>query len=202
MAIIIEQDIFRFEIAVDESKGMKVPKGKANLSNIKLCKRDLEFFLVLKVEEQLPATVEIQNKVELFRGLESEAQLHQERVLEGLQDLPLGLCMLDLVTLHNRLFLQDLHRINLSVLLPSDLHDFAEAAATKYFQELEIGDGYLVRSLYHLFCRQLVFGCLRFIGFHFLVTVVFSDFFHVVPAFPEDLLAVLRVFGDDILPKV
>ena len=51
--------------------------------------------------EKLSAVHEGEHKVELFWGLEGELEVHDERVLDLSQDIPLGDGVLDLIPFDN-----------------------------------------------------------------------------------------------------
>mmetsp|Transcript_49789 Transcript_49789/g.132043 ORF Transcript_49789/g.132043 Transcript_49789/m.132043 type:complete len:359 (+) Transcript_49789:528-1604(+) len=79
---IIEQTIFRFEIAVKNLLRVKVLETQEDLTEVEARIRLLETAPLEHVEEQLSATTEIQHKKKVGACLESPVEGHDERVSE------------------------------------------------------------------------------------------------------------------------
>ena len=60
------------------------------------------------------------------------------RVIDDLQNIPLGLGVLDLVAGDDCLLLEDLHREDLAIILFSHQHHLAEASTAQHLQQVKV----------------------------------------------------------------
>jgi len=82
----VKDDVLGLKITVDNSVAVETLKGKDDFCGVKSCSKFGKFLLFSQVEEQLPTVEEIDHKVKSFWRLESVVQLHDERVVDSLQD--------------------------------------------------------------------------------------------------------------------
>ena len=90
------------------------------------------------MEEQFTAIEEVCDKVESLIRLESVVELHNERMRDQLHNVPLNLRVLLLVVPNHEIFLECLHREDLSVIFFLCHIDFAKRASSDHLEQLEI----------------------------------------------------------------
>ena len=86
MSRIIKEDVFWFEIPVDNVETVKTFQSAKELSGIESRSIDIEALLTLQVVEKLSSIDKGQYKVELFRGLERKFERNNERIIDLGQD--------------------------------------------------------------------------------------------------------------------
>ena len=90
------------------------------------------------MEEKLTAIEEVCDKVESLIRLESVVELDHERMRDQLHNVPLNLRVLLLVVPNHEIFLECLHREDLSVIFFLCHIDFAKRASSDHLEQLEI----------------------------------------------------------------
>ena len=126
-----QYQIFGFKIAIDDASLMKMFDAEDDLGGVEADAIKGEGDFPLQVLKQLTAIDVLHHKVELVGSLEDIVELYQERVVEHHQDPPLGQGVGELVSLHDVLFIQLLHRIDLPCRLVLDLHHLPKATYKK-----------------------------------------------------------------------
>lgn len=101
-------------LPVNDIKLVHVLQCQGDLRRIEPSSGFREFTKLTEVEEELPPSTVIQDKIQLILGLKRHIQAHDEGVLDIAQYIPLGLCMLHLIPLNDILLLQHFHGINLA----------------------------------------------------------------------------------------
>ena len=82
-----------------------------------------EAFVALEMVKEFSTVDVIHDKEEFVRGLEGIVEVDEERMAELLQDALLGTCVFQLVSLDDCGLVEDLHGVDLAVVLLSHLHD-------------------------------------------------------------------------------
>lgn len=90
------------------------------------------------MEEQRTTGDELHSKIQLVVGLEGKLQTTQEGKIDFLENLPLVDGMFDLIPCHHRRLLQDLQRVDASVVLVPHEKHLSERSASNHTQQLEI----------------------------------------------------------------
>mmetsp|Transcript_58483 Transcript_58483/g.163922 ORF Transcript_58483/g.163922 Transcript_58483/m.163922 type:complete len:330 (+) Transcript_58483:68-1057(+) len=128
VAIGVEEQVLRLQIAVDDAQAVQVCDGRGHLRRVEDRSALAEPACAAQVVEQLAPGAELHDHVELRRGLEGVVKRHDEGVRHGLQDRPLGLRVLLLVALDDVLLAEHLHRVHLVILRALHEHDLAIGA--------------------------------------------------------------------------
>lgn len=82
MACIIQQDILRLQISVNNLKPMQTLQRAQQFSGIESGAIDIKALFLLQVVEQFAAIDECEDQVKLFGGLEGEFEWDDERVVD------------------------------------------------------------------------------------------------------------------------
>ena len=90
------------------------------------------------MEKQLASVEKICHEVESLSRLESVVKLNDKWMRNLLHDVSLNLCILDLIVLDDKIFLECLHRIDFSIILFLGHVDFPERPSSNDFEELEV----------------------------------------------------------------
>mmetsp|Transcript_4405 Transcript_4405/g.16062 ORF Transcript_4405/g.16062 Transcript_4405/m.16062 type:complete len:287 (-) Transcript_4405:489-1349(-) len=171
VALVVEQDVLRLQVSVDDAHLMKILQRQDYLSSIEASARLREDFLPCDVGEQLPPVDEVHHKAQPVGCLECVMKLDDERMVHNFKSPPLSLGGLNEPTFVDRLvdvydssqvlallklslklgsvpllalegiFRDDLHRINLSGINLSHLQDFSIGSFPDDAQALKVGDG-------------------------------------------------------------
>lgn len=96
VTLVGEKEVLWLEVTVDDSGVVQVLEREADLGAVELDALDRELLLALKVEEQLTAVDEVEDEVEFVVGLEAVMEVHEERVVQFLEDVKLRHCVIDL----------------------------------------------------------------------------------------------------------
>lgn len=89
VTINIDENVLRFEVAINDIEIMEVLDPEQNLAKIKLGQFFRKTFKFAQVEEDFTACADIDNKEQLVLILEGPVHLHYERVVNLLQYLSL-----------------------------------------------------------------------------------------------------------------
>jgi len=82
VTLIVEQDIFWLEIAVDDVEAVQALEGAQQLSRVETTAVDIETLFPLQMMEQLAAVDKSKNEVELLGTLEGKLEGNDERVVD------------------------------------------------------------------------------------------------------------------------
>ena len=141
MPRVVEQDIFRLQVAVYDVEAVQVLERAQELSSVEARAVLVELALALEVVEQLAAVDEGHAKVEFVRGLEGELERHDERVVHEREHGALREDVRDFARARRDVRLAD--RLEgvypVRVLLP-DLHHLPERALPDDLEEVELLD--------------------------------------------------------------
>jgi hypothetical protein len=96
VARVIQEDILRLQIPINDVESMKAFESTQELSRVKSSAIDLEFLLFLQMVEQLTAVDECLDKVKLFKRLKREFQRDDEWIVDLGKDRPFGQRMCNL----------------------------------------------------------------------------------------------------------
>lgn len=78
VALVVQDDVLRLQVTVNDSILMKAFKGTNELGSIEACPGLGEALLLSQMIEELPSIEEVHNEIELLGGLERVVQLHDE----------------------------------------------------------------------------------------------------------------------------
>lgn len=95
-------------------------------------------FYLLEVEEQRTTRDELHSKVQFVVGLKSKLQTTEKGKVDLLENLPLVDGVFYLIPRHHRRLLQDLQRVDASVVLVPHEKHLSERPASNHTQQLEI----------------------------------------------------------------
>ena len=90
------------------------------------------------MEEELTAIEEVCDKVESLRRLECVMELDDKRMRDQLHNVSLNLRILLLVVPNHEIFIESLHRVDLSVIFFLSHIDFAKGASSDHLEQLEV----------------------------------------------------------------
>lgn len=82
MAGIIEKNVFRFQVTVNNVETVQTLKRTQQLRGIETGSIDIESLFFLQMVEQLTTIDEGQDEVQFFRGLEGKLEGNNERVVD------------------------------------------------------------------------------------------------------------------------
>lgn len=134
MAVVVEQNVFRLEIAVNDVKGMQVIEGERHLCRIKFgdwIREPLTNWIngwegdntggtdirPPQEGEEFPSGYIVHYHVEIGVILESAPEVYDKGMLNGFQDCLFIVCVLDLLCLDNLFFAQDFDGVKAKVVL-------------------------------------------------------------------------------------
>lgn len=108
MSSVIEKNVLRLEISVDNLEAVQTLESAQQLCGVETGSVDIKSLLPLQMVEQLSAVHKRQHEVQLFRRLERELQRNNKWVVDLCKDRSLGKCVCDFrsrdnVSLANRL---------------------------------------------------------------------------------------------------
>ena len=135
----IEQDIFRLEIAVDDTVGMQISQCLHHFSGVDPNSVFFELLFRSQVSEHFTAIQEIDDEIQFGFCLEGKVQPNDVRILRMLQDLSLCLSFDEQVFLQQLIFLEDFHRIMVACVFLHDKVDFTKASSANDFLVFKVG---------------------------------------------------------------
>lgn len=141
MAISIQQDILRLEIAIDDVMIVEMLQRKDQFCNVKLGPRLLETALLLQMPEELATRHVVRDQIKIRWCLEGKLEPDDEgRSGHGRpdKDIPLSQGMRNLFLLDDNLLRQDLHRVDTLRVLLFYLINLAECTFADELQNLKI----------------------------------------------------------------
>jgi hypothetical protein len=139
MAVAVEQQIFRLQVAVDDVVRVQVVQRERDLGGVELCDGVGEALGLAQQTKQLPALDKVHDHVQVLGVLEGAPQRDQERVLDLLQHAPLVVGVLDLLHLDHLRLLQHLDGVEARIVLGLDEVHAPEAAGAERALDGEVG---------------------------------------------------------------
>jgi len=138
VSLLIHQNVFRFQIPVDNLISVKIPKCHEYLSTDKLDSFLREPLVLAEVIEDIPSLNVFQEKVESKIILENVIHCQNERILGLKQDVFLSTRVYNLAFFYQDVFINPLHGVLLAI--PSVNHEehFPERSLIKHLLNLEI----------------------------------------------------------------
>lgn len=115
VAIIVDQNIFWFQVPIYDLGCMQIFQSKNSLSKIELCYMFLETSLLLEMEEQFTSWAKIQNEVVVTLSFEVVMHFDDLRMIRSAKDLFFNVYLFFLLLIVYELLLDALHRIQLSI---------------------------------------------------------------------------------------
>lgn len=116
MTLLVDQNILRLQIAVDDPKIVDVREGNNDLRSVERNSgfvKTLRFlFLGLDVCEKFTAADKLHNEVKLVFSLERKLHVHDEGRPDRCEDLTLSHDVLELVLLDDVILTEYLHSVN------------------------------------------------------------------------------------------
>mmetsp|Transcript_21201 Transcript_21201/g.46764 ORF Transcript_21201/g.46764 Transcript_21201/m.46764 type:complete len:209 (-) Transcript_21201:162-788(-) len=164
MTVCIEKHVLGLEVTIDDVHGVKVRNAEQDLRAVETTPRLRETTCAAQVVEELSARAKLKHEVELRWRLKGIVQVDDEGMCHSLQDVPLGLRVLNLVPLQDVVFPEHLHGIDGLVLVVPDEHDLAIGTFANDLEQLEIVQGGATRAAgpwcgCRLSCRRRRWGC-------------------------------------------
>lgn len=144
MSLSIQQNIFRFQISIDNVLLMKMLNGQTQFCYVKLGLFFRESDLACEMEAEISAWTVIQREIEVMRSLEGEMQIDNEDVIGLFEDIGLDDCVLQLLLKDQVLFLQGFEGVKATVYVQFGQENLAECARTKSVEDRKGGKVYLV----------------------------------------------------------
>ena len=143
----IEQNILRLEIPIDDTVGVEAPECFDELSCIEASPPLAKLLIFAQVVEQLAAIEEIHDEVELGGRLERIVQFYDKWTVNLFEDVPLSLRLNKEVAFGDNGLGQLFHRVEIFRPIPSHEVDFTEGPSTNNLDQFEvIQANFLVRS--------------------------------------------------------
>ncbi len=118
----------------------------------------MRIYFYLQVREQFAAVDEIHHEAELIGCLEGVVQIHQKRMHQILQNIQLGERVLNFASRDDGLLDEHLHRVDLVVVLLSNLEHLAEASLAYDAHKIEIFQAQRFRRRRHTTARGCLLG--------------------------------------------
>lgn len=183
----VEQDVLRLQVSVQNLILVQVADGLHQLSGIDLCSLLVKLFLFSQVSEHFASVHEIDGQVQLGIGLEGVVQFDNVRTLGMLQDLALGVDLLEHVKLDKHVLAHYLERIGFLVVdLPHQTY-LPEGAPAYDLQVLEV-----INADPRVRRQQVLDNDLRELPLALLIHVLFGlHFLSVQPAHLTHLILFL-----------
>eukprot|EP00356_Strombidium_inclinatum_P013802 CAMPEP_0170495136 /NCGR_PEP_ID=MMETSP0208-20121228/15034_1 /TAXON_ID=197538 /ORGANISM="Strombidium inclinatum, Strain S3" /LENGTH=161 /DNA_ID=CAMNT_0010771279 /DNA_START=594 /DNA_END=1079 /DNA_ORIENTATION=+ len=138
MTVGVQENVFWFKIAVDNSDPVEVAQGLDQLGCVDLGPLLIESLFTAEVREKLATVEVVDDEVELGLRLESEVQFNYVGAVHVLEDVPLGLGLHQQIALDELVLAQDLHGEGQPrVLLAHEVH-LPEGPSADDLDELEV----------------------------------------------------------------
>jgi hypothetical protein len=81
VAVLVDKNVLRLKIAVDDALEMQVLQGEDDLSGVELASVFLKAAFVGKMVKELTAVYKVHDQVEVLTVLERKVELHYKRVV-------------------------------------------------------------------------------------------------------------------------
>mmetsp|Transcript_53031 Transcript_53031/g.105427 ORF Transcript_53031/g.105427 Transcript_53031/m.105427 type:complete len:387 (+) Transcript_53031:747-1907(+) len=143
VADLIQQDVFRLQVAVDHIEGMQVAEAEGDLRSVEAHTLDGESSLALESIEEFAARQVVEHHVKFALVLESEKHAREERMPDLLEDVRLCLCVLHLIAPDDGLLLEDLHSIDVGGVLLAHEHDLTETTLAEHLEQIKVLQSHL-----------------------------------------------------------
>ena len=137
IAILVQQNILRLEIPINNLLLVEVAEGQGDAQTVELGSLLRELSRLSKMHKQLAASDKLHDEEDLEVGLEDELHAHEERMVGLLQNIFLKHGRLNLIVVQNDIFSERLHcKHCLGVLLLHQEH-FSETALANNLLDFE-----------------------------------------------------------------
>mmetsp|Transcript_11936 Transcript_11936/g.24230 ORF Transcript_11936/g.24230 Transcript_11936/m.24230 type:complete len:330 (-) Transcript_11936:2835-3824(-) len=135
----LQEHVLRLQVPVNDVDVVQGLEGERDLANVELSPALLHPAHLAEEGEEVAPLDEVHDHVQLRVGLEGVRKRHHEGVTRRLlKYVPLRLRPLHLPPPHQLRLLQNLHRVNVAILLVPDLHHLAKPPPAQDREELEV----------------------------------------------------------------
>mmetsp|Transcript_32743 Transcript_32743/g.74787 ORF Transcript_32743/g.74787 Transcript_32743/m.74787 type:complete len:263 (-) Transcript_32743:102-890(-) len=141
MTVIGKEDVFWLQVSVDITETVQAFQREHHLGCIKPSSSLGEFFLPRQMIEEVTSTEIIHDQVQLPTGLEGTMQVHHEGVLDIGHNISFSRGVLHFLIFDHVVFVNCLHRENLSAQLFPHHHHLSKTTVTNDFQQLKVVHG-------------------------------------------------------------
>ena len=138
VAILIEQDILRLQVSVEDVWLVQVAKSQCNLSSIELSLLFTESLFFWQVFEEFASLNEVHNEVDSVRLLEHIVHANDEWVIHLVQNQFLNLQTVDGLVLDDHVFSDTFHGVEFATDLALHQIHFAKGASANDRNKLEV----------------------------------------------------------------
>lgn len=139
----VDQNVLWLQIPIDDVVLVQVLDGQHQLADVEPRHAFLEPHLLGQLGQQIDSRTVLQNEVDVQRRLEHEENVHDEVVLQLLQDLTLLKHVMQLVSQNELLFVLSLHGVYLFGVLLLHHEDLSERAVPDLLYYIERLQSYI-----------------------------------------------------------